>query len=142
MAVEIPAENPPEPPYSKLIFSQDVPINGPAGCYQCFAVFESGAAAEGGEYTFWVDDPATMPPVTKVVTLWGNDEGLARWLEAKGIHTIPFASETAGQEVILVGHFSRPRFRRTGSAHLGRRDRHIPLSLRICTRGSALRALR
>ncbi len=105
VAVEIPAENArPEPPYSKLIFSQDVPINGPAGCYQCFAVFESGAAAEGGEYTFWVDDPATMPPVTKVVTLWGNDEGLARWLEAKGIHTMPFASETAGQEVMLVGH--------------------------------------
>ncbi|MHB9080799.1 MAG: glycoside hydrolase family 2 protein [Pirellulaceae bacterium] len=105
IVVEIPEETArPEPPFAKLVFSQDVLIDGPAGCYKCFAFFENGAAAEGGEYTFWVDDPATMPQVANVVTLWGDDPGLARWLEHKGIATRSLQAETDPQEVILVGN--------------------------------------
>jgi hypothetical protein len=111
IVVEIPEGSArPEPPFAKLVFSQDVPIDGPAGCYKCFAFFENGAAAEGGEYTFWVDDPATMPQVTNVVTLWGDDSGLARWLEIKGIATRSFKPETDAREVILVGNVAGEDF--------------------------------
>jgi hypothetical protein len=103
-AVEVPqALTRPEPPFAKLIFSKDVKIGGPAGGYKLFAFFEERAAAEGGEYTFWVDDPAAMPKVDSTVTLWGQDQGLARWLESKGIKTQPFGPGAAPREVILVG---------------------------------------
>lgn len=102
--VEIPQKlTRPEPPFAKMLFSKDVKIDGPAGAYKLFAFFEERAAAEGGEYTFWVDDPATMPKVDSTVTLWGQDQGLARWLESKGIKTQPFEAGGAAREIILVG---------------------------------------
>jgi hypothetical protein len=94
----------PEPPFAQLVFERDVPLDGPAGCYKVFALFTEGAAAEGGQYTFWVDDPATMPKVAAPVTLWGEDQGLARWLESKGIAAARFGSEAVEGEVILVGN--------------------------------------
>jgi hypothetical protein len=93
----------PEPPFAKLVVAKDVKIDGPAGAYKVFAFFEERAAAEGGEYTFWVDDPATMPKVDAAVTLWGQDQGLSRWLESKDIRVRPFGVGGAGREVILVG---------------------------------------
>lgn len=93
----------PEPPFAKLIFAKDVKLDGPAGAYKLFAFFEERAAAEGGEYTFWVDDLATMPKVDSTVTLWGQDQGLARWLAAKGIKTQAFGAGSGAREVILVG---------------------------------------
>jgi hypothetical protein len=102
--IEIPpVQRRPEPPFAKLVFSKEVKIDGPAGAYKLCALFEEGAAAEGGEYTFWVDDPATMPKVDATVTLWGQDQGLARWLEAKGIKTQSFATTARPREIILVG---------------------------------------
>jgi hypothetical protein len=103
VAVAVPeATKRPEPPFAGLVFSEDVKMDGPAGAYRLFAFFEKGAAAEGGEYAFWVDDPAEMPKVEGTVTLWGGDEGLARLLESRGIATKPFAGGSA-PEVILVG---------------------------------------
>ncbi len=93
----------PEPPFAKLIFAKEVKLDGPAGRYKLFAFFANGAAAEGGEYTFWVDDPAAMPQVDTTVTLWGEDKGLARWLTAKGIKTQPFGPVAVPRELILVG---------------------------------------
>jgi hypothetical protein len=104
-AIEIPESvTRPEPPFAKLVFAQDVKLDGPAGGYKLFAFFEERAAAEGGEYTFWVEDPATMPKVEATVRLWGLDQGLARWLESKGIKTQPFSPNTGPREVILVGN--------------------------------------
>ena len=104
VSVEIPQKlTRPEPPYANLLFSKDVKIDGPAGAYKVFAFFEERAAAEGGEYTFWADDPAAMPKVGSTVTLWGQDDGLARWLDSKGIKTQPFGAGGAAREVILVG---------------------------------------
>ena len=94
----------PEPPFAQLVFSRDVKLDGPAGRYQVWAFFEDRAAAEGGDYTFWVDDPAAMPKVDSTVTLWGKDEGLARWLESRAIKTQPFEAGAATREVILVGN--------------------------------------
>jgi hypothetical protein len=104
VSVEIPATlTRPEPPFAKLVFSKDIKIDSPAGAYKLFAFFEERAAAEGGEYTFWVDDPTTMPRVDSTVTLWGSDQTLARWLEAKAIKTQPFGPSGSSREVILVG---------------------------------------
>jgi len=104
ITIEIPATpTRPEPPFAKLIFAKDVKLEGPAGGYKVFAFFEERAAAEGGEYTFWVDDAATMPKVDSTVTLWGRDEELARWLESKGIKAQPFGTSASSQELILVG---------------------------------------
>ncbi len=101
----------PEPPFATPVFSQDVKIDGPAGSYKVFAFFEERAAAEGGEYTFWVDDPATMPKVNSTVTLWGQDDGLARWLEAKRIKTQSFdAGRSSAGELILVGNAASEDF--------------------------------
>jgi hypothetical protein len=104
VTVEIPETlTRPEPPFAELIFAKDVKIEGPPGTYKLFALFEEKAAAEGGEYTFWVDDPATMPKVVSTVTLWGQDQTLARWLESKGIKSQPFGPSADSREVILVG---------------------------------------
>lgn len=94
----------PEPPFAKLVLSEDVKLDGPAGACQVFAFFEERAAAEGGEYIFWVDDPAAMPRVESTVTLWGPDQELAQWLESKGIKTQPFSPNAGAREVILVGN--------------------------------------
>ena len=105
VTVEIPEELArPEPPFAKMVFAQDVRLDGPPGAYKLFAIFEEHAAAEGGEFTFWVDDPATMPKVQTTVTRWGQDATLARWLEANGIKTQPFGASAGSSEVILVGN--------------------------------------
>jgi hypothetical protein len=103
--IDIPAiTSRPEPPFAKLVFAQDVKIDGPAGEYKAFAFFDEGAAAEGGEYTFWVDDAAAMPAVTSTITLWSEDKDLAAWLTSRGIKTRQFAADQTGREVILVGN--------------------------------------
>ena len=44
-----------------------------------------------------------MPPVAPEVVLWGEDEGLTKWLKAHGIRVKPYAArESAGREVILA----------------------------------------
>jgi hypothetical protein len=111
ITIEIPEVTPrPEPPFAKLVFAEDVKIDGPAGEHRVSVFFEPGAdarrgaAAEGGEYTFWVDDATAMPPVRSTVTLWGDDGELAAWLGARGVKTRPFETRQAEREVILVGH--------------------------------------
>jgi len=93
----------PEPPFAQLVSARDVRIDGPAGCYRALALFDSGAAAEGGEYAFWVDDPATMPRVAGPVSLWGDDPALGQWLTTRGIATRPFGDTPTGRDAILVG---------------------------------------
>lgn len=105
---EVPAR--PEPPFAKLVFSRDVKVEGPAGAYKLFAFFEERAAAEGGEYVFWVDDPATMPQVNATVALWGQDKELARWLESKGIKSTSLETSGDPRAVILVGNAPGPDF--------------------------------
>lgn len=93
-----------EPPFALPVFSEQVSIDGVPGKYRFVASFEKGAAATGGETEFYVTDAAQMPPVDGTVTLWGDDLVLARWLEAQGIATRPFADAAgADHEVILVG---------------------------------------
>jgi len=92
-----------EPPYAKPVFSRSVKLDTPGGACKLFVFFESGAAAEGGEYTFWLNDPVTLPRVASTVTLWGKDDELARWLESNGIKTRQFPAVPVERELILVG---------------------------------------
>ena len=95
----------PEPPLVKEVFSREVPITGPTGAYKFKVSFERGAAASGGEISFHVFNTADLPPVGEEVTLWGKDDGLAKWLADNGIRTRAFApGQPAQREVILVGN--------------------------------------
>ncbi len=95
----------PAPPFALSVFSEEAPIDGPAGKYRFQATFLSGAAAAGGEIEFYVADPADMPQIKTEVVLWGDDPHLSAWLAAEGIKTRPFApSPHAAREVILAGN--------------------------------------
>lgn len=94
--------NKPEPSFALPVFAETVSVDGPAGKYRFVVSFERGAAATGGETEFYLDDPATMPQVATEVVVWGEDEGLTRWLTGHGIRVKPFAGkEPVGREVIL-----------------------------------------
>jgi len=102
--VEIPDPSArPEPPMVTPLFSEEVAIDGPPGKYRFLADFLENAAAAGGEAEFWLYDPKEMPAVEGEVVLFGEDEGLARWLGEKGIRTKAFGNAApAGREVILA----------------------------------------
>ncbi len=140
-AVDVPEALPrPEPPFAKLIFSRDVEIDGPAGTYRVSAFFESGAAAEGGEYTFWVHDPAAMPQVRSAVTLWGEDAELAAWLASRGVRTRRFEERQSEREVILVGRAPGEDFAEL-ARHIARGSAAIFLCPSVFARGDDATAL-
>ena len=87
---------PQEPPFAQPVFAEDVAVDGPTGRYRFVAALERGGAAAGGEAAFHVVDPADMPPVATKVALFGEDPGLAEWLDAQGI------AQDASAPVILA----------------------------------------
>jgi len=92
-----------EPPFARLWFSEDVTVDGPAGEYRFLATFERGAAAAGGQATFFVSDPADLPSVSSDVVLWGDDPHTAKWLAEHGVSTRAFEPGAPGKcEVILA----------------------------------------
>jgi len=103
-SVTIPAAaGPAERPFALPLFSEQAPIDGPAGKYRFVATMERGGAPTGGTTEFHLADPAEMPPVETEVTLWGDDPDLSQWLTAHGIRVRPFApGEPTRREVILV----------------------------------------
>ena len=103
--IEIPAESTrPEPSFAIPIFAQDVLMDGAPGTYHCLARFESGAAAEGGSFEFWLDDPATLPVVASPVTLWGDDKELSQWIESRGLLASASSPVPATHDVLLIGN--------------------------------------
>ena len=97
----------PQPSFAMPLFSEDVVIDGPSGKYRFLVTFQKGAAAAGGEVSFFVADPADMPAIDTEVVLWGEDAGLLKWLRDHGIKARPFSSdEPAAREVILIGNQS------------------------------------
>ena len=94
-----------EPPFAIPFFSEDIPIDGPAGTYRFLATIERGGAPTGGETVFHVDDAAAMPTVETEIVLWGDDPELAKWLAERGIRVRVARSGDRPQpmrEVILV----------------------------------------
>ena len=93
-----------EPPLVREVFSRELPISGATGDYKFVVQFERGAAATGEESHFNVFDPADMPAVDREVTLWGQDDGLAKWLAEHNIRTRPYSAQApASRELVLVG---------------------------------------
>ncbi len=95
-----------EQPFAKVVFSEEVPMDVPTGCYSFEVSFEAGAAATGGQQTrFYVFDTSDIPAVPQEVVLWGEDAELAQWLTDHGIKVRPFdASITGRRELILASH--------------------------------------
>ncbi|MCP4641087.1 MAG: glycoside hydrolase family 2 [bacterium] len=123
VAMTIPdASSTTEPPFVLPVFSEEITIDGPPGKYRFVASFEKGAAATGGKTEFYVTDAAEMPSVDSDVVLWGQDPGLAQWLEDHGIRAR--LSSTEGDpvgEVILVGEGTPAGDRAAAFADLSRR---------------------
>ena len=96
-----------EPAFALPVLAEDVVLDGPAGQYRFVATFERGAAAAGGEVTFFVADRAQQPKVDADVVLWGKDPVLVKWLGDRGITMRPNQpGEPKTREIILAG--SRP----------------------------------
>ena len=94
-----------EPPFAIPFFSEDIPIDGPAGTYRFLATIEHGGAPTGGKTVFHVDDAAAMPAVETEIELWGDDPELAKWLVDRGIRVRvarPGDRPQPMREVILV----------------------------------------
>lgn len=93
-----------EPPLAIPVFSDDLPIDGPAGKYHLLATLERGGAPRCGEVEFYVDDPKLMPEVKTEVTIWGVDTILTKWLAEHNIKTRNFnPQKQKSRETILVG---------------------------------------
>ena len=93
-----------EPPLAFPVFTEEIPIDGPAGKYRLLATLEKGGAPTGGEIEFYLDDPSRMPPVETEVVLWGEDTPTVTWLAAHQIKTRPFTADgQKAREVILIG---------------------------------------
>ena len=93
-----------EPPFARLVFSDDAIFDAPSGRYRFLATFEhSGAAAGGGETSFYLGDRADMPAVEPLVTLWGDDPDIRPWLDQAGIRWQAFdAGQSPIGQVILA----------------------------------------
>jgi hypothetical protein len=93
-----------EPPLALPVFTEELPVDGPAGKYRLLATLERGGAPTGGETEFYVDDPGRMPPVETEVVLWGEDALVSKWLAEHQIKTRPFTmGDLKTREVILAG---------------------------------------
>ncbi|MFH0760306.1 MAG: glycoside hydrolase family 2 TIM barrel-domain containing protein [Bacteroidota bacterium] len=93
-----------EPPLVMPVFSEELPIEGPAGEYQLLATLEQGGAPTCGKEIFYVDDPDQMPAIETEVTVWGVDTLLTNWLAKHHIKNHPFtAKKQKTREIILVG---------------------------------------
>jgi hypothetical protein len=140
--ITIPAtQNGVEPPLAMPVFSEELPVDGPAGKYHLLATLERGGAPRCGEVEFYVDDPAQMPAIETEVTIWGVDTLLTNWLTGHNIKTRPFdAKNQKSKETILVG-IHPPEGKDTLSAftslaeHIARGSNAIFLSPEIFTRG-------
>ena len=104
------------------VLSEEVLIDGPPGRYRFVAKFDKGAAASGGEAVFYVSDANDMPGVESVITLWGEDAELTRWLQENGIRTRKFSAEAPEErEVILAARTPQAPGGAAAFAELARR---------------------
>ncbi len=93
-----------EPAFALPFYDEEIVLDGPSGEYRFLATLLSGAAATGGRAVCHVTDPADMPVVDGEVTLWGDDQELAAWLQAHGIANRPYTpGDSKVRERILVG---------------------------------------
>ncbi len=79
---------PGEPPFAQDVWELDLPMDVPEGTYRFVVTFEKNAAAAGGEFRFFVGEPAKPANGVKV-SLWNEDELLKNWLEKNGFELDP-----------------------------------------------------
>jgi hypothetical protein len=92
-----------EPPFTQVVFDDELEIAGSRGKHRFLASFERGAVTGGGETTFFVDRRLDMPDVDVEVIVWGGDPELLSWLRGAGFNAegeLPV--EGNRRELILV----------------------------------------
>ena len=102
--VEVPeASDGPEPPFARPVFDEALTVDGPEGRYRFLVTFERGAAAGGGDVSFYAGDAAQMPAVRAEIVVWGQDAELAALLSGLGIRTRSYReANQEAREVILA----------------------------------------
>ncbi len=94
----------PNPPVLAVpVIRETFEMKGPPGRYVLEANREEGAAT-GGQLTFFVADPAKLPPGAGKLALWGIDKGPEEWLTAHGFDCRQLTPDVVDQhDVVLVG---------------------------------------
>ena len=108
MEVGVPDPPPGEDgPLSIPVFCEEVWLHGTAGVYEFVACMEHGGSPAGGRLKFYVSDPADLPQIEGVVTVWGMEERVEEWLTSHGIGCRRFGESAPNmREVILIGDLS------------------------------------
>lgn len=91
-----------ESSYVIPVLREDVRLDGPPGRYRLLATMLEGGAPTGGEAEFFTDDPATMPPVTRDVLLWGEDAELLKWFADRGIRVRAYAAGLGDDHSVIL----------------------------------------
>jgi hypothetical protein len=93
----------PEPPFARVVFNEEIKVDGPSGKYRFLATFERGAATTGGEADFYVGGRADMPTVPHEIVLWGDDPELLTWLRQAGLRVkVGLTQRQTEKELILA----------------------------------------
>ncbi len=103
-------------PLAVPVFKGEVRLSGPPGEYQLAANLDRGGAAAGGHLTFHVSEitprsipaPHSLSSNDKLLAVWGVDEKVRGWLNARGIQCVPIENAAANaRQVILAGDVSK-----------------------------------
>jgi hypothetical protein len=100
--VEAPAQGR-ERAFALPCFDEKIPVDGPAGAYECVVTMADRKEIPGGRLTFHVDDPGAMPAMPTSVTFWGDDKQLTDWLTNHGVKILPFDPLADRRQTIIVG---------------------------------------
>jgi hypothetical protein len=111
VTLTIPA-TPAELPLAINLLSEEVSIDGPAGCYQLAASMLHGGAPAGGHAVFYIGDRSALPSIPPEITVWEDGNQLNAWLASCGVRARRFAEAHTDAthldaEVIVVGAVSR-----------------------------------
>lgn len=90
-------------PLAVPVLKTQVRLNVPEGDYVFAACLEQGGVPAGDRRPFHLSCAEQLPHVKGVVTLWGVEPKVQKWLERHGLRTQPAGKSASARQVILVG---------------------------------------
>jgi hypothetical protein len=95
-------------PLSVPVLAEEISLPAPAGVYHLVADMEQGGSPSGRRVEFYLSDIASLPRMSRTVTVWGIEEPAQSWLEARGVMCEPLGGTSPSRrEIILVGDLSK-----------------------------------
>ncbi len=91
-------------PMAVPVLRTQVTLDGPSGEYTFAAYMEKGGAPAGARRSFRLTRDNDLPHLKEEITVWGIEQKVVSWLEARGVTCRLFVEAPAPQsKVILVG---------------------------------------